>query len=109
MSIKRFKFVVCPREDIKNFIIDNFKIKTECIILPQFASSLSFFNIKGTEKKYDFIFIGRNSKPKGFLDLIDLAIRNPTTRIVVCGNIREKRYRDIKNIIFLGKVTKDIL
>ena len=109
VSIQRFNLVICPRDDIKNFIINDLRIKTKCLLLPQFASSLTFFKINEVEKIYDIIFIWRNSKPKGFLDLIDFAIRYPQMKICVCGNCGDKKYNHIKNIIFLWRVQKNIL
>lgn len=110
LSIQRFKLVICSREDIKRFIKTDLRVKTKCILLPQFASKEIFFKINNTKKIYDIMFIGRNSKPKWFNDLIDFSKKYPNLKIAVCWNVdNDDKNNNRENITFFWKVPKNIL
>ena len=82
-ALSNVDLIVSPRKEICEFLVSEFGLSRENIeVVPQFVNQKIFYYKKKT-KKYDFIFIGRLSKAKGYHDLLSFARANRELKFLV--------------------------
>ena len=68
-SVKNFDYLVCVSEDLKNYY-ENLIKETKVVYIPNTIDEVSEYKKKKVNK--NLISVGRFSKEKGFLDLLDV-------------------------------------
>ncbi|HPJ16814.1 MAG TPA: glycosyltransferase family 4 protein [Candidatus Woesebacteria bacterium] len=96
ISFRKYKKIYVITKDIYNYLINVMRVDPKKIILASnFVDSELFYKYL-TKKEYDYIFVGRGTKQKGFDIFLEIAKNNPNKKFLSVLNLIET---DLKNIL----------